>query len=507
MSKEENGTHLTLVQDIDLFEDNDKRPEIQSDFHLPDNPDQIMGINHLPTLRKVIFTPMGDAKLVATPGEEGIVRYHINSQDKYHWLKDLEIESKLPAISVKKEFENRIKICWQHNPGHNMIRSVSWSENEETRQIITSEMLDINSQALFKSKIGSRDSYRESIGAVPELEEWSTKLPEWHINFSVPFSFTRKDSEALPLWKIKDVKLRFDAVTRSNLVDLLRMKIKKKNKSKTNDSGSSNGKKGENSKGRNSKNDDDDDDDDWEIVKNMTDEFLSFLNIPDNNTKIKDPNIWGNFSNTSPGAIEDINRALIEKNLDNLIYYGESMLEVPVASVESGTEIKIPLVEERYPVKSIFILARRSKTSILSNYTTHLDNPLMGENPIESLSMIYGNDNNVRIPRRDIGHFERQVPRKYLPSCPDEKGYTCIAISSHQNSFNKAISGGIFGTSRQCQLTIRLKSVKRNDDLEKTKEIKDPMELLADEAKKESYSKQVHYDISVFMLRVTKLYY
>lgn len=137
-------------------------------------------------------------------------------------LYGLDVHGTLPAIEVKPEFEDTIRIAWCRYPAHYAIRSIEMEfATVGTVLRMTSNLLTIFSQKHMGPTF--TEIYDRRTGNVPELLEFSNALPAFNYAYSLPFNFCLHRSLGLPLFLHQNAPVRFVVEMDQNPSRFLRM--------------------------------------------------------------------------------------------------------------------------------------------------------------------------------------------------------------------------------------------------------------------------------------------
>jgi hypothetical protein len=346
----------------------------QKDLCTSNKKDEEIGTRFYNTLEKMGLSSKMDIKLEAIP-KEGEVVY--TSSKKFDFLHSLKAVIKLNHLKVQDKYKNKVRIAYHHNLAHNILYLGECKIDGEHFGTIDTIYEDIHLQ-YFQKK---RKIYRQRIGAVPCLEEWSDVLPGLTLTPIQHFSFCRNDRVALPILKSNNNVITFEYKVRTKITDLLRMQIL--------------GTDGE-----------------WkEILPNV--KYLE-----GNNKNIPIPEMWGEYS-----ELDDSERNW-RKSIDDRtgqpfkqVLYIEDVEMISSKNARPiGTEEEIP-IGCIHPVKHYFWVASLSNGNY-SNYTTNKNNVREGWNPCAFSGIKYGNsDRTEKLPHEHFDQGDR------FPKSPYEAGY------------------------------------------------------------------------------------
>lgn len=123
-------------------------------------------------------------------------RYTYTLQNQPHSIISSRLVFTTPKITVKPEHRETVRIAFCHNLGHNIVAgAVLKSNGRVVGAPLTSQILDIRLQ--FFTARERRQEYREAIGAVPDLEDFSDHIDPYFITAPQPFSYSRDIHKSL----------------------------------------------------------------------------------------------------------------------------------------------------------------------------------------------------------------------------------------------------------------------------------------------------------------------
>jgi len=297
------------------------------------------------------------------------------------------------------------------------------------------------------NKEGAREAHNLAVGNVPELTEFSGELPEYSMNFDLPFYYSEHPALAYPLYMLSRNKAQnFKVFTlRNKIWDLLRMCIKG-------------------------------DDGTWQTVpaKQFRDR-LEFVN-----DTLPPPRIWGRYAVMTEGekacnagkSKSYIIRNVMSVNTDNKFKLGSTQA-LDLGSISA-------------PCLAIFWVAENATATEYnchSNYTTHESVPerKYARNPISTSTLKYtkhpqGSSGVGALCFEDLpsDHFTSVSFRRHLPSQPTEIGHHCWSFAQDLGGYmhgERALSLAALGAKLSCTFwkpprTSHRRNVENNRDLE-----------------------------------------
>jgi hypothetical protein len=337
-------------------------------------------------------------KLDQVSGRDGEVDYTVSS--KYDVLFGLSAYIKLPYIRVKKNYADKISICYHHNIGHNIFPYGECKIDKERFVVTDSIWADIYSQVFVSEK--KQELYNRMIGKVSILEDWNTELPSYPLIIPQPFFFSKATQVGLPIWKSSNNKISFHYKYITKLSDLLQMRLKKDN--------------GEYK----------------EIKCNM-----AYLEIKAKSDSLPAPEMWGRY-----GIMTDEERDWrttpdpeTGEIITQTIYVDDIDITSSKNPISMGSQGDISL-KSTSPAKHIFWVASMVNGK-MSNYSTNRENVYQGWNPCAKTSLQYGNSD--RVSELSSYHFDLAEFYDFeWPNFPKEPGYNCFTYSFQPDNIQYA---------------------------------------------------------------------
>ncbi len=416
--------------------------KLQKDLHGSEVGDEVISIFYHEYRKTTWYSSFPERlKRIANENE---ITFSVNLT--YHQLLYVYMREVFPAIRVKKEFQNRVQMCWPHNLATNFTTRAKLLFDDDDPQTIDSVWYDIASQYFMKA--GFRDHYNISVGNVPALEEWTDYLPVYPTDIIQPFNLGYDPSRSLPLYYFASIsRISYHYTLRNKVEELLRMRVKVREDPKTK-----------------------------EVVwKNITVNYKYIEGESCSTTaRLPLPELWGRYAylgddelnwfkgcifsdakNPTPGKqIIHLDR-VIACDANDSMTYGE---RVPID------------ITSKTPVKALFWVAENMtahENRNFSNFTSNTDNIYKGWSPIGKTSLSYGGEDRLRDIESD--HTERVECWNHLPSAPCEAGYNVHCISNEPISPDATV--GVILNGNAAKLTVelantdpRLKPIKITDD-------------------------------------------
>lgn len=328
----------------------------------------------------------------------------------------------LPALCVKDEYKDKVKIAWTHHLLHNIFNQMKLVLNTSTYQTLDKYILDIHFSHNIPNDLKS--IYKEQIGSIPLLENWSHLLPSYILGFEPPFFFCSDISQSIPLDVFKDTiqDANFHSSPKLKIYELLRISVR-------------------------------DETGNWNELKDIDlAQLKHFVDGFNEDAKLPIPDMIGRYaklnseekewkSDCSPSAKQ--------------VYYIDNYIDVSPANSSDLGSASETFLSSTSPCKKIFWIAENVDSlqkNLHSNYTTNESDIQKGWNPCYSCKLKYGQKTRFDIT---YDQSSRHFPKKHCLGTPDEKGYNVYTYSHDRNTFDSDI-GATFNES-SIKLTIQLK--------------------------------------------------
>nr|QBK93571.1 MAG: major capsid protein [Pithovirus LCPAC404] len=360
---------------------------VQQELHeIPKGQEDGTLFNHFQAyFKKYTLDVKAIARMESSQEQEGM---NYTPSNKMDYLLYIFPKFKIPMMAVKSVYKDSVRIAWTHHLIHHMIVYAGLCLDDEKTLSMDSNWLDINSQ-YFVDHVNK--DYNGNAGIGPELESFSTILPEKDISITMPFGFSNSIVQALPLHDVKN-KVQFKLGFRLEISKLLRMQ------ELNHDTG------------------------EWRNISVIT----SYLEGVNEATKVPLPKIMARY-------------ALQNKQIKDHFKKEEKVRELfllDLCSISSsndidfGKQIDIPL-ECAFPCRGIFYTAQNVtavENNYYANYTTNANDHTMGSDPVKKISIYYaGIERESGLDEIDI----KMLTYNELPDDPIDVGYHAFS-----NAFN-----------------------------------------------------------------------
>lgn len=340
----------------------------------------------------------------------------------------------MPAIRVKEEYKDRIRICWPHNLGINLCTAAKALFNEEPFQTIDSKSNDCAHQ--FFSMGDKESAVNEDMGNVPEMENWNTILPKYKVVVYDPWNYSRDPTMSIPLYLCNLCPFTHEYKFCQKVGDLLKIQEKIDNG--------------------------------VESVWKHIPFNVKYVDISTETDVLPTPELWGRFDVLD----DELRRYFLNfwNDENNKIIPGKEYVmwidDFFSASSENpqkmGQNISVSM-ESVKPVKAFFWMLENvnaAKTKNLSNYTTNLDSVYTGRTPWGHYNYKYSASD--RLLKMDPVHASRAEPRSHALMVPRDKGYGMYSYSLKPRSLHPDV--GVVLTSKEMSMKAQLCMAIEDDD-------------------------------------------
>lgn len=346
--------------------------------------------------------------------------------DKQHYQDTMYMRYTLPALQVKKEFQDNVQIAWTPWSGHNIVdKAQLFGDLVELKPGV----FDLQSQWYMKSDF--YEPYRANCGNVDELTSWQTSLPKFSGDVPQPWPFCLDITQGLPLCQLDGVQFVY---TFKPLTSLLRMRVKSDKMVDILAARSASGESKSDAKAAKGVVEDG-----WTLVK--PDEYLHCITEPliDISTRYT-PEMHCAYTFTNPAEYNYWPKCSGDKG-------GWRSYEVPTyvhgASINpvgygNKAEVKI---DTKLPIRALHFTACNQKsisTNMFSNYTTNSQAGGQGVSPCSDYSLNCG---DVKVASGKLCSHAQFITAWYrFPSCPKEAGHHAVAFVHKLPSIDHDVS-------------------------------------------------------------------
>lgn len=358
--------------------------------------DKITNLFYKPFEKTTWLAPI-TAKLESiSKGKE--ISYRVN--ESFHHLMETYMIVNLPAIEPRAEYKGKVRFCWTHAVGNQVVERATFKENDEIYQTIDSHWMNIRGQFYLSNKIGSRENYERGVGLIKELEEWNTEyIPATTLNIKQPWFYSEDSYSAFPIWaKGENTKATHDYTFRNRIEQLLRVQILDEKTEK------------------------------WVYRKTALEKYLNIQ--PE--LVIDTPELWGRYALVTPGELK-----YLRDEVGTHHYYIKTVEFCDNEnSVKYGKNATVQL-NSLYECYAIHFMAQNNvavKKNNYGNYTTNDEDPSAGWNPIKHVTLKF--NDAVMHHQMPSTHFTDANPRDRFPSCPRENGYYAMPVAYDPSNYD-----------------------------------------------------------------------
>jgi hypothetical protein len=348
--------------------------------------------------KSTFYVPIDEKLEASNTDQTSTVRVNVS----YDELLYLNCRIELPTLKVKEEYKETVKIAWGHNLGHNIIKSAKFYIDGKEYQRFNKIDLDVLYQ--FEIPNDRKQKYKERIGSIPCLEDWTLHLPRYKLNVPQPFYFCKDISQNIPLkvFNVKEAHFVYEFVL--DIWKLLRVSIFS---SKTNT---------------------------WQELKNLNKSKLeTFVTGFNTAATLSVPELIGRYV-----ILTDEERNWRNSCLTKQVYYIDQMVDSSPTNLYVISQTAETQLVSNSPCRKIYWMAENASNkdyNIFSNYTTAKEH-LKGYNPCSTATMKY--QQIVRF-HLDQDMFDRTIPDKHCIGTPNETGYNVYSFSYDNSSFDADI--------------------------------------------------------------------
>jgi hypothetical protein len=364
----------------------------------PTKDEEITSNSYREFSKSTFYVPIDEKLEASNTDQTSTVRVNVS----YDELLYLNCRIELPTLKVKEEYKETVKIAWGHNLGHNITKSGKFYIDGKEYQRFNKIDLDLLYQ--FDIPNDRKQNYKERIGSIPCLEDWTLHLPRYKLNVPQPFYFCKDISQNIPLkvFNVKEAHFVYEFVL--DIWKLLRVSIFS---SKTNS---------------------------WQELKNLNKSKLeTFVTGFNTAATLSVPELIGRYV-----MLTDEERNWRNSCLTKQVYYIDQMVDSSPTNLYAISQTAETQLVSNSPCRKIYWMAENASNkdyNIFSNYTTSKDHS-KGYNPCSTATMKY--QQIVRFTlEQDM--FDRTIPDKHCIGTPNEFGYNVYSFSYDNSSFDADI--------------------------------------------------------------------
>lgn len=329
----------------------------------------------------------------------------------FHYIQYSYMRASLPAISVKKEYRNKVRIAWTHNVGTNIISECSFRHEADVYHTMDSVWFDMHNQYYQRPGAGKRRNENKGMGNVDYLEKWQSELPAYPLNVDLPWFYSLNETTAFPLLYKQEVgKFTHRFIFRRKIVDLLRVQFF------TNEG--------------------------WTSSNNT--DYSQFIDIQSNDKEnIPIPEIWARCATITNPEVASWKQCGDGRRR---IYTRDVLSFKSLNPGQYGANVEVSL-NTKSPVLAMFWAAENQsalRKNCRSNYTTDINDVYAGWDPIIDHTFAYGPDK--RFDKMASDHFNISESRHHFKSAPEENGYHAYSFSWDSSDYDADV-GIVMGSN------------------------------------------------------------
>lgn len=335
---------------------------------------------------------------------------------RFHILLYTRLHQNFPMIKVKPEYKGKIRICWPHNVGSNVVIKAEFKHIDDVISSFDNYYTDSYFQ--WNMKPGFREHHDASIGNMPVLEDWCEHLPNVTTKVDQPWYYSKTPSLGFPIYLCAEkAEITHKYVLRREISSLLRMQQFDKKEG-------------------------------W---KSIPVDF-EFIEVAGNARNLKFPELWGRYAYLTDTEINHY------KCSEEIEQYIEDVICCDADNPSALDKIAVVDLDCRTHCKVIYWMAENKNATEIhnySNYTTCTDNLYNGNDPIHDVTLKYGTV--VHLDKVSSDHFSHGEAWHHFLSAPREVGYHAMSLA--WNGSNHDPDVGIVFHKLSTKMSFSLKDI------------------------------------------------
>jgi len=355
--------------------------------------------------------------------------YKIN--DSFHFLLYTYMKFNTPEYIVNKEYKDKIRISLTYNVGTNIIESALLKDDSYIFDSFDSVDCDVQFGFFQKQGHGKRTKHEIDVGNINSLVKWTNHIHSHKINVKQPWFFSEFMTLALPLfYKSSLSRMEMHYTFKKNVIsDILRIQTLSKGK--------------------------------WINVNNNKIDIRKYITIKNYNS-VENPEVWGRYRYISDLEINFHKKMFNNEKIRS--YYFKTLENCDNLSTKTYEDVLYSDLKSKNPCMAIFFMAQ-NYNSILnhnySNYTTNTKNQMKGFNPIDNVTIKYGNE--ILFENYDTIHFSSTQPLEHFLSVPKRIGFNVHSYNCYCSDYDPGV-GIVFTIEKRAKLECRIIKNIENDD-------------------------------------------
>lgn len=335
--------------------------------------------------------------------------------DKVDAVLSSTIEATLPPLIVREQYRDTIRICWPLLIGNRIIERGECKIGTSVCQIITPTILDIYFHHMIPND--EKEFYGSRLGLTPLLTDWNTCLPGYNLVIPQPWFYCQENQKIANV-KMINTPLTHRYIFTKELEHLVRMQ------SLDQDTG------------------------EWRDISYSPDYLVGIPHGAD----IKDIKLMGRFA-----MITEEEKLWLQGESSTLFYQTLEEVEDLVSETISLGKTRAVRLDTPSPITDIHIVAENTNALVnhnYSNYTTCSTNVMSGWNPVQSVSLYYGNS-STRVPPTPSSTLDYLHPLRVSKGKPIHPGYNLLSFRNNRSD-SKILGDTIIADKNNAILKIQL---------------------------------------------------
>ena len=354
---------------------------------------------------------------IATPTEEGKITY--KPPPGYHYLLESYVSIYIPTLKIKKEYNTEYRFRWDDDLAFKIAGEAILTSGRTHIQSIDYHWMIFHSQ--FFNSGGHNERFQKDIGNMKKLTAFQPEHKWSTLQACQPWFYSKHYTTALPLFKFGETVI--PQHTYNYILDIEKLICMQRLE-----------------------------DDSWVDIES---DINLFEVQPDfNNGKIRNPVLYGLFSNITPKELSYHNDLPEDGDKGaSQIYYIEDIIKCDAENaVEFGQKSTV-LLKSKQPAKAI-IWGMENQTAVekgnRGNYTSNSTNFRKGCNPMASNTLNIGS--TTKFKEMSYSHLVGPLIKNHFTSSPTREGINGYSFINSQN--RTGIDVGILLMDLNSSLTV-----------------------------------------------------
>jgi len=327
----------------------------------------------------------------------------------------------LPELKIKEKYKEQYRMCWQRYVCFNLLEKAEIRSTGDT-PICSLDRYGQEFCHAYMRDQAHTEALESDAGRDRILNTWTTFLPEQKRCCPLYWFYSKNPSNAFPLYKLKNKSLEHCFTFSKNIVNHLCMQT------------FVNGR--------------------WEWIKP---DLNVIEKLPTDNSLV-DPILFGEFTVNTP------HEKVVVFDVDDHYYIDDIICTKAHNSATFGESFEVNLTTNGKLCRTIFGAVENITASAYNNRFNYTDNPEdadLGESPIKSIHVYYGDESNVKIGPCDMSHFRSSLISKHYKSSETNKGHFAIALD--YESWKVGSGSGVMPDKMEAKLVCTLREKRPGD--------------------------------------------